>query len=154
MRSISGGIDVDCRLEEPRMTQLLAYWQRRCRAPGQLPGRADFDPADFLPLLPHIFLIDVQLEPRAYRYRLCGTGIAEAYGLDLTGKALDEVFSDIFRKAVTTVFNHVVEHRAPLRTYGTLAWRETQHHRFEGIQMPLAADGAKVDMILGAMAYE
>ncbi len=147
-------MDVDCRLEEPRLKELLAYWQRRCPSAGGIPGRADIDPADFRPLLPHVFLIDAQLEPRAYRYRLCGTELAEAYGRDLTGKSLDEVFSDIFRKAVTVVFNHVVEHRAPLRTYGTLAWREQQNHRFEGIQMPLAADGATVDMILGAMVYE
>lgn len=153
LRSTSGGMDVDCRLEAPKLKQLLAYWQSRRPAADRLPGRADIDPVDIPSLLPHIFLIDVRREPRAYRYRLFGTELVDAYGRDVTGKALDELFSDIFRKAVTVVFNHVVDHRAPLRTFGSLAWRETERVPFEGIQMPLAADGATVDMILGAMIY-
>ncbi len=153
IRSLSGGMDVDCRLQSPALKSLLAYWQARCPGAGRLPARADIDPVDFPALLPTVFLVDVQLAPRVYRYRLVGTEIAEAYGRDFTGKRLDEVFSDIFRKATTVVFDQVVDHRAPVRTFGTLAWRETQQLGFEAIQMPLAADHATVDMILGAMAY-
>ncbi|HXZ00677.1 MAG TPA: PAS domain-containing protein [Stellaceae bacterium] len=153
MRSTSGGMDVECRLEAPVLKELLAYWQRRRPAADRLPGRAHIDPVDIPALLPHIFLVDVQRAPRIYRYRLFGTELADSYGRDITGKAVDELFTDVFRKAVTLVFNHVVDHRAPLRTYGTMAWREKHHLRFEAVQMPLAADGAAVDMILGAVVY-
>lgn len=153
MRSTSGDMDVDCRLETPMLRDLLAYWQRRRPAADRLPGRADIDPADIPTLLPHVFLVDVRRAPLVYRYRLFGTELAEAYGRDITGKVLDELFTDGFRKAVALVFNHVVDHRAPLRTFGTMAWREKHHLRFEAIQLPLAADGAAVDMILGAVIY-
>jgi hypothetical protein len=103
--------------------------------------------------LQHIFLTDVTNEPREYRYRVFGTKLVEAYGVDITNKKLHEVFSDIFRNAVISVFNHVVENRAPLRTYGTLVWVEKRHVRFEGVQMPLAADGTNVNMILGAVVF-
>jgi hypothetical protein len=153
MRSTSGGMDVDCRLEAPMLKALMAYWQRRRPAADRLPGRADIDPADIPALLPHVFLVDVRRAPRAYRYRVFGTELVEAYGRDITGKSLDELFSDVFRKAVAAVFDHVVDHRAPLRTYGTMAWREERQVRFEGIQLPLAADGVAVDMILGAVVF-
>ena len=153
VRSLSGGMDPECRLQSPGLQALLAYWQGRCPAAGRLPGRADIDPVDFPALLPNVYLVNVQIAPRLYRYRLVGTEIAEAYGQDFTGKRVDELFSDIFRKAVTVVFDAIVDRRAPLRTFGTLAWRETQQLRFEAIQMPLAADHDTIDMILGAMAY-
>ena len=61
------------------------------KAAGDLPDRADFDPADFKRLFPNLFIADVEPQPFRIRYRLMGTRAIEATGMDLTGRYLDEL---------------------------------------------------------------
>jgi hypothetical protein len=52
-----------------------------------LPSRSDIDPIEIPRLLPHIMLVDV-MGPGLYRYRLVGTEIATAMGVNARGVLL------------------------------------------------------------------
>src|SRR5688572_16164450 len=54
-----------------------------------LPDRAHFQPADFKHMLPFMLISDVEHTPFRIRYRLVGTRVVAATGLDVTGMYLD-----------------------------------------------------------------
>ena len=80
------------------------------KSAGDIPDRADLDPADLKRLLPNLFIADVEHAPFRIRYRLMGTRAIEATGMDLTGRYLDELlpadieepWMDHYRRAYQT----------------------------------------------------
>jgi hypothetical protein len=133
--------------------QLFAYWAS-LRAGARLPRRADLDPADIKRLLPTVSLIDVLADaPKPglvdYRIRLAGTGLYAVYGREITGRRLGEVYSasaaDYWRRELGAV----VAERRPAVGAHNLAWRGAAHLSILWLRLPLAADGERVDMILG-----
>jgi hypothetical protein len=133
--------------------ELFAYWAS-LRAGARLPGRRDLDPADVKRLLPTLSLTDVLWDqPRSglvdYRIRLAGTGLYNVYGREITGRRLGEIYSapaaDYWRREL----GQVVAQRRPLVGVHSLAWRGAGHLSILWLRLPLAADGERVDMILG-----
>lgn len=128
--------------------ELYAYWAR-LREGGRLPGRGDIRPDDFKRLLPTISLIDVHRNPLEFRLRLAGTGLYGVYGREITGRTLAEAYSataaDYWRRELTKV----VEERRPSVGVHSLAWRGAAHISILWLRLPLASNGADVDMILG-----
>jgi hypothetical protein len=68
---------------------LLQWWRGNAR--GGIPDRACFHPSDFPRILPYLLISDVEHEPFGIRYRLVGTRVVEATGMNLTGCYLDEL---------------------------------------------------------------
>ncbi|MGF1623332.1 MAG: PAS domain-containing protein [Alphaproteobacteria bacterium] len=70
------------------------YWEA-LRPGAGLPRREDFDPGAILPLLPNVNLVDVRWHGgvRRYRHRLVGTGVADYFRTDSTGRWFDEVYT-------------------------------------------------------------
>lgn len=65
--------------------QLTQYWHGlKARADGQLPKRSLFNPADIVPLLPNIYLLE-RINADQVDIRLCGTALDEITGVPLTG---------------------------------------------------------------------
>jgi hypothetical protein len=128
--------------------QLFAYWASR-RSGARLPARRDLDPAAIKRLLPTISLIDVVREPLDFRMRLAGTGLYDVYGREITGRCLGEVYNnaaaDYWRSELTVV----AKEGKPAVGVHNLAWRGASHLSVLWLRLPLAADGADVDMILG-----
>jgi hypothetical protein len=54
------------------------------------PPRLLVDPADIFDLLPNLLLVDFETNPFRVRFRLTGTLVDEASGVNLTGSYLDE----------------------------------------------------------------
>ena len=48
------------------------------------------DPAAILPLLPNVMLVEFEAAPFRIRYRLTGTLVDDASGINLTGRYLDD----------------------------------------------------------------
>ncbi|THD81630.1 MAG: PAS domain-containing protein [Phenylobacterium sp.] len=128
--------------------ELFAYWASLRRG-ARLPGRRDLHPGAIKRLLPTISLIDVAAEPRDYRIRLAGTGLYDVYGREITGRRIAEVYNtaaaDYWRDQLT----RVVEGARPAVGLHNLAWRGASHLSILWLRLPLAANGADVDMILG-----
>jgi hypothetical protein len=132
--------------------ELFAYWASR-RSGGRLPGRTQIHPDDFKRHLPTVSLIDVSRDgatgERCFRQRLAGTGLYTVYGREITGRTLEEVYNaeaaDYWRREL----GKVVESGRPGVGFHSLAWRGAAHMSILWLRLPLASNGAEVDMILG-----
>jgi hypothetical protein len=132
--------------------ELFAYWSSR-REGARLPGRDRIHPGDFKRLLPTVSLIDVVRDPktgeRSYRQRLAGTGLYSVYGREITGRTLDEVYNTAAAQYWQKELDKVVESARPGVGFHSLAWRGQAHMSILWLRLPLATNGAEVDMILG-----
>jgi hypothetical protein len=133
---------------------LFDYWRSIHPAHG-LPGRRHFDPAAVAPLLPNIVLVDVHRGPLRFRYRLLGSRIDAIHGKTLVGQWLDEAYaSHPNAAAMLAEYTRVTETAQP-------TWRRSAPRvvpdpgcqSIEVLRLPLAADGATVDMVLGLTLY-
>ena len=148
----ASALSPDC---HPRIRELHDYWLGLWHDGDTMPGRQDFSPFAVKHLLPDLWLLDVQHDPLRFRYRLIGTRIVERHGRDHTGRWVDEVHPSFVSPAVQGQFKSAAE-------CGTVGWRRG-HPLFaydnrpgitiERIILPLASDGAIVDMLLGLTIY-
>lgn len=133
----------------PEVRHMFAYWYA-LRPPSGLPGRQHFDPIDVVPLLPGVWLLDIQKQPFRLRYRLVGTRVTESIGRDVTGMWMDEAHPDALQ-----VPGYFDRYRAVVET-AQPSWRKGRarlyihqdYSTLENIFLPLARDGRAVDMIL------
>jgi hypothetical protein len=131
------------------MRRIYDYWMSR-RKNGRLPRREDIDPSDVTDLLPHIFLVDIEENPRHYRFRLVGTKVVECFGLDMTGKTIDSLDLGDDADAILKHYDQAVDHGEPIYDRHRF-WTEAygQHLNYERLLLPLSSDGKRVDKLLG-----
>ena len=127
-----------------RVRAIYRYWDGK-RNGRLMPSRADLDPVDIPKLLPNVWLIDVARDPYRFRFRLLGTAVVEYAGEDNTGMWFDETLPDFD----PSVFIDVVEAReASWRRSASRMRPYKEYRELERVRLPLARDGATVDMIL------
>lgn len=133
----------------PALRDLHRHWEAR-RGERAMPSRADMDPVE-LPrkLLPNLFLVDVEEDPRRFRYRLVGTELTAVMRRELAGLYIDEM-PFLFRKFALPAYAEVMERAGP-------AYREINaiealwRIRYKRLLLPLSEDGRRINMILGAI---
>lgn len=140
----------------PKTAAFLAYYVR-CTPPDRLPGRQQIDPLDIPQLLPDVWLVDV-LRPQPgrfrFRYRLLGSRVVQIYKSDPTRKFLDEVHPDFASNPMRGFLEHVAAGAVPHWRRGKpVAWPTQDVVQLERIYLPLAADGATVDMIFALTLF-
>ncbi|MFC3229736.1 PAS domain-containing protein [Marinibaculum pumilum] len=140
-------VDPDLRLQHPRLVDLLAFWQGKCRD-GWLPARADFRPDELVKHLPYLVLTEIRGDPLRMRYRLIGTAITKAMGRDRTGMDFHDLYPPKFLTPMKAGFRWLLENRRPLRGHGRIFQPDRRLYDFEILNLPLAADGEQVDMVL------
>lgn len=77
-------------LRSPLVHELYGYWDAK-RHGRAMPRKSDIDPAEIKPLLPYVLLGEFVSDPVRLRYRLVGTEVVSVYGVDFTGRWLDEL---------------------------------------------------------------
>lgn len=116
---------------------------------GAVPARGDLDPLTEVPrLVPYMMLMDVQAEPRDFRYRLIGTALRRHMAQDWTGKWLSAI---PFQSAGSMVWSNnlkVVESGEPLLAKPPYVGPHKDFLYIESIILPLAADHARIDMLM------
>jgi len=125
-----------------------AYWRGKIKD-GRLPAREDIDPAEIVPLLPDIVLLNVEWEPFRCRVRLRGTR-AEQFRPKDTTKYLDEgtIFDPGRREDYLAEMKFVATGRRPAFARDWMTTRfGAVREIFAGI-WPLASDGTNVDMLV------
>jgi hypothetical protein len=139
--------------QAPQLRALLDYWNSKCGADGSLPSRALIDPVELRGLLPHVYLVDV-LPDESFRIRLLGEVHVAIYGTGLVGRSIDEIFPPEHAAQFHRLYKAVLRRRAPVVNAGQVFWwRNKEWLPFEGLHMPLAGDGRKIDMIFAGGVF-
>ncbi len=133
------------RIESNTLRQLFLYWDEK-RGQRRAPPRDDIDPAGMFGVLPNVFLIDVEAEPRRYRVRLMGTVLVQWYGQDITGRYVDEITDQVLG-----ALDELVTSWRPWRVTGEYERQTGRVMLYELLALPLSPDGAAVNMILGGI---
>lgn len=130
------------------IASLADYWNGLL-AGRRYPGKDDIDPGAIRSLLPYISLVEFQRDPLRIRYRLVGTVLVKVWGMEPTGRWLDETpwYDESFYK-----YQRLIVVGEPISgvdsiSYAT-SWRDCLWARF-----PLSADGQQITHALGIEDY-
>jgi hypothetical protein len=134
----------------PLVRCFYEYWVS-VSPPGQLPGRQHIAPEEVPALWSRMWMLDVYRDPLRYRYRLCGTEMVRSLGREVTGAWLDEAHPQLAENPQSRErFRFVAEIGRATWRHGAPLWtRDPEHRTIETCIVPLAADGSRVDKILG-----
>ena len=137
-----------------KVRRLRDYWQSIHPPGGGLPGRQHLDPLDIADLLPLVWMVDVQPEPLRFRYRLLGTLHVAAMGRDYTGRWLDEAHENFLTHAAYPHYVSVVRDKVPSYRKGKPGFHvDPELYEMERVLLPMARNGADVDLILAITVY-
>ena len=139
-------------IRSPILRQGLAYWNEK-RGHRAMPARADFDPMEIIPILPHVVLLDVLRDPLDFRYRLIGTLTEEHMAEPYTGRRFSEIPHQRAPSRIWSCSEQVVQDPRPLRSDIPYIGPKRDFTTVEDVMMPLAADGETVDMIFVVVDY-
>jgi hypothetical protein len=139
-------------LDHALLLGLYRHWQAKCGS-RPMPARADFLPEEMQPYLSHIFLIDVEPEPRRFRFRLLGTEIVTSYGVELTGKYTDAVEPSSYRTIIERHYGLAVERAAPVLHRLRFVEHSGRTHDLMRLTLPLSDDGRRVNMLMLASVF-
>lgn len=138
------GLPADC---DPDIKAAVDYWLSIKPETG-LPGRQHLDPLDIPHLLPNVWLVDVHRDPLRFVFRLVGTGIVGFFGSDPTGRGLGDVFENFEETIAYQDFCRIVEdHKPRWRRGRPVLFHLKNINQLERVYLPLARNGADVDMI-------
>jgi hypothetical protein len=136
-----------------KLLSLLEYWMEK-KAGRFAPARRDIHPEEMRELLPHVFLVDVEERPIRFRFRLVGTDIVQSFGIDLTGRYIEELdFSDR-PPSMLACYAAVVTTREPSCHAVHFTRGSGRHLSYERMILPLSSDGTAVDMLLGGVCFD
>jgi len=122
------------------------YWQSISRA-GALPRRAAIDPVELgSRVLPHVILIDVEPDFR-FRYRLIGNAVLQIFGVNYTGRYIDELGLGAVFDEIIAFYRHVCERRNPVLLDGTYERNYRRQFHFRRLAMPLQNEAGEIDSL-------
>jgi hypothetical protein len=136
-------------IDDDRLRRLFAYWLEK-RGERPFPAKAEIDPVEFSYILGYVTLVDVEREPRRYRFRLDGSILAALSGMDYTGRYLDELPGEQYVAFITETYDRVVDSSEPFR-YRKHELLDQQLFSEETIILPLGDHPPKVDMLMVAV---
>jgi hypothetical protein len=127
-------------LHDQRLSRLLDHWNK-LRGAAAMPPTPAIDPVDFPYVLGYVTLVDVENEPRRYRFRLDGSIPVRLSGIDYTGRYLDALGMPDYIDFITAGYDLVVDGGQPY-AYRKAADFDTNVFDEETMILPLGADGA------------
>lgn len=131
---------------------LHAYWDAK-RSGRPLPRRDDIDPAEIKKLLPYLLIADLVGEKPRVLYRLVGTKVAVATGLDFTGRYLDEFVPNDIEKLWHEYYRIARDQRLPVLGEAAIPIADGGRFVYEFGIFPLSTDGAHVAQCLAIEDY-
>jgi len=143
-------LDPELQFEDPRLSDLLAYWNEK-RQGRAMPARRDIDPLELKSHLGRLHFVDVEYQPFRLRLRMMGVESTETLGRDMTGRYFDEIHPPHIMANVVKTYEWLVQHKRPLRHFGNAAYADKSVYLFEVLNLPLSDDGVVMNMVLGEM---
>lgn len=143
----------EAHLDDPLLRELYAYWRLK-RGSCRMPARRQIDPADVPRLLPHLVISEGVEDGRRFRYRLAGTAIVHAMGLDPTGRCVEQVDGGGDAGVLNELHREVWRAHVPLFAAGAaLGPRRGRTSFARRLMVPLAADDGAVRQILSLAIF-
>jgi hypothetical protein len=141
------------RIRHPVLKRMVTFWDAK-RGARDWPLRTDFDPLEFWFAVGYVSLIDVHEDAgsgrRRYYFRLDGTRQVDLFGVDFTGKFLDQIADPDALKIAEQSYGAAVEQGRP-----QYHERQVEFHdrpiRYEAVILPLSRTGARLDMLMTAV---
>lgn len=125
---------------------LLEFWHHNA-ADGLIPRKADFLPEHHAAVLGFINILEVRDRPFEFVFRLMGSRIAKALGVDLTGQSVAKVQPVELSRILHAHLCEATELAAPT-LYCVKARREERPVHYLRIILPLSRTGATIDYLL------
>jgi hypothetical protein len=145
-------IDPSLGLKARFLKELHDLWDQK-RGDGEMPRRADFTAEELMRFSGRVSLIDVESDPRRYKFRLIGSRITEFLGRDGTGRYIDELYNSDFYPTAIGSYEAILHQRSPVRAQGDMKILGKPYLRFESLDLPLAGNGRDIDMIIKATNF-
>lgn len=128
------------------------YWHSIADPRLGIPYRRDFDIAAVAPLVSNLSLVDIVAVddgPPRYRFRLAGTWYRENFGVELTGRYIDEYRSGEALAVINRTYAHIAESRTLhyWRHRSMIEGRE--HMTYARLMGALAEDDGRVIQLVG-----
>jgi hypothetical protein len=141
-------------IQSDKVRALHDWWSTHCRAPGAgLPDRRDFDPTQFVRLLPNMIVSEALTDPFRVRYRLVGTKVADVLNIDFTGRYLDELIDGATDTPWQDYFLEAFERHRPVLGEITEQTLTGGNFVFEFGIFPVTTGGAAVGQFLCVEDY-
>ena len=112
-----------------------------------MPARADFDPLNVRFALGYISVIEVHRDPLRFYFRLDGTKQVELFGVDCTGRYLDEVMPAEHTEMATESCGMAVALGEPRYHQRKILFHERLID-YEIVILPFSSDGERVDLLM------
>lgn len=137
-------------VKNPDLARLYAYWDGK-RGKRAMPRRDEIVPEDIRDILVHAFLIDVsESEPR-FRFSICGPEVANLFGMDLTGCALEDIDLAGEYRAIVHDYTLATEGRRALCSRHRFADHSGRRLEYERVLLPLQDASGDVRWLLGGL---
>lgn len=120
------------------LTDLWCYWRGK-RATRAMPKRRDIDPMEIPAVLPYVLLVE-RSDGQRFRFRLAGTAVVDAYGMELTGRYVDEVFPPARRVLAEQHYAMVYDSARPISAVNRYTNSRGVEHVATRLILPLAGD--------------
>jgi hypothetical protein len=138
-------------ITSPLIRKLNAYWLGL--AGGDIPDRDLLDLVAIKELRPSLMIADVEPTPLRIRFRLVGTRVVEATGIDFTGRYLDEIRPPAPGEVWMDEFRIAYEKRAPLFGMAKVATKYDWIYNYEFSIFPLRKGGDAIAQFLSLEDY-
>ena len=126
---------------------LHAYWDR-LRAGRRTPYRNEIDPRDMECDVRNLFILE-NLGRGNIRFRLAGTAIVEAFGMELRGMNARAIMSAASRESFTALISEGLED--PGTGYARLVPTDDESATWEISLLPLRSDFGMTDRVIGCL---
>lgn len=137
---------------DTRLKDLLVYWEEKRRG-RPMPLAGDLSLVDLTFILPNLLWVEVEHEPRRYRYRRIGVELERIYGSSIEGLYVDEMPGFLYRRIASKAYAEVVDSGEPVcrtHSFSMTSW----FAKYERLLLPVSSNGEKVDVVLGAIVPE
>lgn len=129
-------------ISSPALRDLYLYWLEKWQG-ARMPARADIEPLEIPTLLPVVYLVDIEGDPRRFRFRLIGTRIVAWFGRDLTGGYLSD--------QLVARYAEVADSGRPAYDALYAPSKEGRHGFYQRLLLPLAGEDGGTAMLLGGI---
>ncbi len=90
-----------------------------------------------------------------YRWRFWGSKLTDFFGVELTGKFIDEAYTAEAARQIIAAYDWIIENRAPhywLRR-GGLAFDDQKHLAYERLVCPVLGQSGDIDHLFGIITF-